>query len=67
MRFAPAPGGRGTEVRIEIEYVVPGGPLGVGLKLAKKPPLRILELDLRRFKSVLEAGDVAVNGTDVTE
>jgi hypothetical protein len=46
--------------------VAPGGPLAAfGLKRAKKPPLRLLELDLRRFKSVLEAGDVAVNGTDV--
>ncbi len=68
VRFAPAPGGRGTEVHIEIEYVAPGGPLGAfGRKLAKKPPLRLLELDLRRFKSVLEAGDVAVNGTDVSQ
>ncbi len=68
VRFAPAPGGRGTEVHIEIEYVAPGGPLGaLGIKFAKKPPLRLLELDLRRFKSVLEAGDVAVNGTDVSE
>ncbi len=66
VRFAAAPGGRGTEVRIEIEYLAPGGPLGaLGLKFVKKPPLRLLELDLRRFKSDLEAGDVAVNGTDV--
>ena len=68
VRFAPAPGGRGTEVRIEIEYVAPGGPLAaLGIKLFKKPPLRLLELDLRRLKSVLEAGDVAINGTDVSE
>lgn len=68
VRFAPAPGGRGTEVRIEIEFVAPGGPLAaLGIKLAKKPPLRLLELDLRRFKSVMEAGDVAVNGTDISE
>jgi uncharacterized membrane protein len=68
VRFAPAPGGRGTEVHIEIEYVAPGGPLAaLGLRLTKKPPLRLLELDLRRFKSVLEAGDVAVNGTDVAQ
>ena len=68
VRFTPAPGGRGTEVQIEIEYVAPGAPLAaLGLKFAKKPPLRLLELDLRRFKSVLEAGDVAVNGTDVSQ
>ena len=68
VRFAQAPGGRGTEVHIEVEYVAPGGPLAaLGIKLAKKQPLRLLELDLRRFKSVLEAGDVAVNGTDVSK
>ncbi len=68
VRFSPAPGGRGTEVRVEIEYAAPGGPLSsFPLKVIKKPPLRLLELDLRRFKSVLEAGDVAVNGTDVLE
>jgi uncharacterized membrane protein len=66
VRFAPAPGGRGTEIHIEIEYVAPGGPLGAFGMRFRKPPLRSLELDLRRFKSVLEAGDVAVNGTDVS-
>ncbi len=66
VRFAPAPGGRGTEVRVEIEYVAPGGPFGaLAVAFARKPPKRLLELDLRRFKSVLEAGDVALNGTDV--
>ena len=53
---------------MEIEYVPPAGPVGaLAGKLAQLPPLRLVEVDLRRFKSVLEAGDVAVNGTDVTE
>jgi uncharacterized membrane protein len=44
VRFEPAPGGRGTEVTIEIRYV----------RAAGAPPQRLLEVDLRRFKSVLE-------------
>ena len=66
VRFSLAPGGRGTEERGEIEYVAPAGPRGaLGLRFLKKAPARLLEPDLRRFKSVLEAGDVAINGTDV--
>lgn len=68
VRFAPAPGGRGTEVRIEIEYLPPGGFLGVfGVKAARLSSQKFVELDVRRFKSVLEAGGVALNGTDVTQ
>ncbi|GAC1312811.1 MAG: hypothetical protein NVS2B3_14400 [Vulcanimicrobiaceae bacterium] len=67
IRFTPAPGERGTEVSVEIEYMVPGAKLG-GLFVkatTKIPPVRLGELDLRRFKSMLEANDVALNGTDV--
>lgn len=68
VRFSPAPGGRGTEMRVEIEYVPPGGPLGAfAAKLVKGPPLEFVRLDLRRFKATIEAGDVAVNGTDVMQ
>ena len=68
VRFGAAPGGRGTELRVEIEYVPPGGPLGaLGVKLAKISPQHFVTVDLRRFKSMMEAGDIAVNGTDVTE
>ena len=70
--FSAAPGGRGTELRVEIEYVPPGGPLGVplaalGLKIAKASPQQFVTVDLRRFKSIMEAGDIAVNGTDVSQ
>jgi uncharacterized membrane protein len=63
--FAPAPGGRGTEVRIEIDAGVPGGAAGrLAAKALQLPPQRLVEIDLRRFKSVLEAGDVALNGNE---
>ncbi len=68
IKFEPAPGGRGTEVTVEIEYVPPGGALGQLLvKAATLPPQRLVEVDLRRLKSILEAGDIALNGTDTTE
>ena len=65
--FAPAPGERGTELRVEMEWAPPGGPLGRSFAhlFAGGDPGLIVESDLRRFKSKMEAGDVAVNGTDV--
>lgn len=65
--FAPAPGERGTELRVEMEWAAPGGPLGKTFAhlFAGGDPGLIVESDLRRFKSKMEAGDVAVNGTDV--
>jgi uncharacterized membrane protein len=65
--FAPAPGDRGTELRVEMEWAPPGGPLGKTFAhlFAGGDPGLIVESDLRRFKSKMEAGDVAVNGTDV--
>ncbi len=65
--FTPAPGDRGTELRVEMEWAPPGGPLGKSFAhvFAGGDPGLIVESDLRRFKSQMEAGDVAVNGTDV--
>jgi uncharacterized membrane protein len=57
--FAPAPGGRGTEVRIELDYRAPGGKLGsVVAKLLGEEPSQQMREDLRRFKQVIEAGEV---------
>ncbi len=67
IRFEAAPGGRGTEVTVEIEYSMPGAKLGgfIAKVAAQVPPQRLVEIDLRRFKSMLEANDIALNGTDV--
>lgn len=66
VRFSPAPGGRGTEVAVEIEYLAPAGLFGRLVALVvQAPPVRLGEIDLRRFKSILEVGDVALNGTDI--
>jgi uncharacterized membrane protein len=53
--FRPAPGGRGTEVRIAMQ-VGSGG--RVGSSLAKLIVGSQIEGDLRRFKQVLETGDL---------
>jgi len=57
--FRDAPGGRGTEVRAEIVYEPPAGRLGraVAYALQREPTLQIRR-DLRRFKSLMETGEV---------
>jgi uncharacterized membrane protein len=59
VRFAPAPGGRGTEVRVELRYNPPGGAIGAAVaKLFGEEPEQQLRDDLRAFKQVLETGEV---------
>jgi uncharacterized membrane protein len=57
--FRPAPGGGGTEVRVELGYDPPGGALGkVVAKLFGEEPQQQITDDLRRLKQVLETGEV---------
>jgi uncharacterized membrane protein len=57
--FVPAPGNRGTEVRVTINYDVPAGPLGRAVaKYFGEEPSQQLDDDLRRFKQVVETGEV---------
>ena len=59
VRFQPAPGGRGTEVTVELNYEPPGGQLGVTLaRLLGEEPKTQVEEDLRRFKQIMETGEV---------
>jgi|RhiMetdeSRZDD1v2_1073273.scaffolds.fasta_scaffold05794_14 uncharacterized membrane protein len=57
--FEPAPGGRGTEVTVEMEYALPGGAVTAQLAtlLGQAPEQRVQE-DLRRFKQLMETGEV---------
>jgi uncharacterized membrane protein len=57
--FADAPGGRGTEVHVDIEYAPPAGKAGATLAklFGEEPHLQIRD-DLRRFKQVMETGEV---------
>jgi uncharacterized membrane protein len=57
--FSPAPAGRGTEVRVSLEYNPPGGPLGVAVAklFGEEPDIQVRE-DLRRFKRLMEVGAI---------
>lgn len=57
--FADAPGGRGTELRAEFLEAPPAGDLGAAiLKLAGNDLATELADDLRRFKQLVETGEV---------
>jgi uncharacterized membrane protein len=59
VRFEPAPGGRGTLVRVELNYLPPGGILGATIaKLLGEEPELQLKDDLRRLKQLMEAGEI---------
>ena len=57
--FAPAPGGRGVEVRAVLEQKTPGGPVGrvVGAVTGTDPGRQLTDA-MRRFKQLLETGEV---------
>lgn len=59
VRFEPAPGGRGTLVRVELNYRPPARLVGgtVAKLLGEEPDIQ-LEEDLRRLKQLLEAGEI---------
>jgi uncharacterized membrane protein len=60
VRFVPAPGDRGTEVKVVIDYIPPAGRLGKWVaKLFGEEPAQQLEEDLRKFKRVMETGEFA--------
>jgi uncharacterized membrane protein len=60
VRFVPAPGDRGTEVHVELRYDPPAGKLGKAVaKLFGEEPSQQIAGDLRRFKQVVETGEVA--------
>jgi uncharacterized membrane protein len=63
VRFRPAPGARGTELDVEIDYTAPGGRLGsLAAKLFGEEPAQQVDDDLRRLKQVLETGEIARSG-----
>lgn len=62
VNFREAPGGRGTEIRVTLEYEPPAGKLGVVVAklFGEEPNIQVRE-DLRRYKSLLEAGELPVS------
>jgi len=62
--FTDAPPGRGTYVRLLMSYDPPGGAIGRGIaKLLQREPSLQARRDLRRFKQLMENGEVAVNAS----
>ena len=60
VHFQPAPGGRGTEVRVELKYDPPGGQLAHWLAwLFGGDAGQQIDQDLHRFKQMMETGEVA--------
>lgn len=59
VKFEAAPAGRGTIVRVSLHYSPLGGALGAGLvKLLGHDPQSRIREDLRRFKQVMETGEI---------
>ncbi len=57
--FKRLPARRGTEVTVQLEYVAPAGLVGRTIaRLFGEEPSQQLEDDLRRFKWIMEAGEV---------
>ena len=62
VRFTRAPGARGTEVRVDMQFRPPAGALGKTLAwISGRDPARQMHEDLQRFKQLLETGEIAVS------
>ncbi|HYD47930.1 MAG TPA: SRPBCC family protein [Terriglobales bacterium] len=60
VRFEPARGGRGTVVQLKMHYRPPGGSVGAMVaKLFGEEPEQQVSEDFRRFKQVMETGEIA--------
>jgi len=59
VQFTAAPGARGTEVRVQLDYRPPAGAAGALMaRLFGEAPEQQLDRDLRQFKAVMETGEV---------
>jgi len=59
VRFVPAPGARGTQVRVRLQYDPPGGKIGSAIAwIFGAEPSQTIREGLRRFKQLMEAGEM---------
>jgi uncharacterized membrane protein len=64
VEFADAPPGRGTYVRLLLRYTPPAGELGrLVAKVMQREPNVQARRDLRRFKQLMETGEIPVNAS----
>ena len=68
VNFADAPGGRGTIVRVTIDYEPPAGRIGAILShfFSEEPDRQIRE-DLRKFKQLMETGEITTSASRVED
>jgi uncharacterized membrane protein len=68
VRFERATGGRGTVVRVALQYNPPAGKLGAALAtlLGEKPAGQVEEA-LRKFKQIVETGEIATATDEAVE
>ena len=60
VRFEPATGSRGTFVRVALQYNPPAGKLGATIaSILGEKPEGLVEEALRKFKQLMETGEVA--------
>jgi uncharacterized membrane protein len=59
VQFRPAPGNRGTEVIVAMQYGAPAGAIGKAIaSVFGKNPSHVIREDLRHFKQLMEAGEI---------
>jgi uncharacterized membrane protein len=62
VRFERAPGARGTELRVQLQYRPPAGSLGRAFAwLFGEEPSQQVADDLRRFKQLMETGEIPLS------
>ena len=66
--FSDAPGGRGTIVRVTLDYEPPAGRIGAVLShfFSEEPDHQIRE-DLRKFKQLMETGEITTSARRVDD
>lgn len=66
--FTPAPGDRGTEVRVTCTFDQPGGKVAAFFqKLLGEDPATEIGKDLHRFKQVMETGELVHSDASIHE
>lgn len=68
VKFRDAPGDRGTQVQLIVAYKPPAGELGrVVAKLFQREPSVQARHDLKRWKMLMETGEIATSARRVSE
>jgi uncharacterized membrane protein len=66
VEFVPAPGKRGTLVKVHLQYTPPMGAVTAKIaKIFRREPGQQIEEDLRAFKQLMETGEVAKSDASV--